>query len=105
MKFGLTEKQQDLINNATMEIPEIEEVVIFGSRAMGNYKKGSDVDIALFGKAVNRSIASKLSFVLNEELYLPYYFDVIAFNTINNEALREHIITFGEVFYHRRMTC
>ncbi len=44
----------------------VEQAVIFGSRAKGNYKKGSDVDIAILGKDIDDKLTSKISYILNE---------------------------------------
>ncbi|WP_204226487.1 nucleotidyltransferase domain-containing protein [Clostridium botulinum] len=50
--FGLLERDIKYINEVLDKFEEIEKAIIFGSRAMGNYKKGSDVDIAIIGKNV-----------------------------------------------------
>ena len=77
MKYGLSERSFELMQDAFRFFDEIESVIIFGSRAMGNYKKGSDVDIAVKGKNVNHDVIGALHTRLNEELPLPYFFDVI----------------------------
>ena len=46
---GLLDRDIKYIRKALEKYDEIEKAVIFGSRAMGNYKKGSDVDIAIDG--------------------------------------------------------
>ena len=75
--FGLLDRDIKYIIKALEQHDEIEKAVIFGSRAMGNYKKGSDVDIAIIGENVNRSIIYKLEDCLNEVYPLPYFFDII----------------------------
>ena len=79
--------------------PEIEEVVIFGSRAMGNFKKGSDVDIAVKGDKVTDDTVTRLTSVLNEELPIPYVIDVLDYASIKNRALLKHIRIYGKKFY------
>ncbi len=79
--------------------PGIEEAVIFGSRAMGNYRRGSDVDIALFGEGVDMKIAQKVAWQLNEETLMPYRFDVLSFAEISNSELRNHILRVGLIVY------
>ena len=76
--------------------PEIEEAVLFGSRAIGNYKKGSDVDLAIKGSRINRTTVNRLSDDLNEEYPLPYFFDVIHYENISSE-LKTHIDTMGRI--------
>lgn len=100
--FGLLERDLKYILEAVNKYSEIEEVIIFGSRAMGNYKKGSDVDIALKGEYVNRKIVCRLSDDLNEEYPLPYFFDVVNYNNISNEELKKHIDNVGKIVYKRK---
>jgi predicted nucleotidyltransferase len=97
-RFGLSDQQLGLIKEAICRFNEIESAVIFGSRAMGNYKPGSDVDLAVKGPRITGEIVSALSILLNEELPLPYFFDVIHYNTLNNATLTEHIDKYGAAF-------
>jgi len=101
MPFGLTDKDIELIRSAIETVAEIEEVIVFGSRAMGNYKNGSDVDLAIKGSEISLRTVSGLSAKLNDELPLPYQFDVVDYSTINTPALTEHIDTFGRVLFQR----
>jgi len=88
---GLTPQQLNLIRERVEQIPEIELVHIFGSRAMGNYNPGSDVDIAVKGKHITEEIVRALNTRLNEELPRPHFFDVVHYNTLENESLIEQI--------------
>ena len=99
--FGISEKSYLLILEALIKFPEIEKAMIFGSRAMGNYKKGSDIDIAVFGEKISFEITSKLHGFLNEELPIPYFTDVINFSTIDNKELKKHILEKGIVIYRK----
>lgn len=90
-RFGLTESHLSLIKDAVDQFSEIESAVLFGSRAMGNFKKGSDVDIAVKGKEFHSNTISRLSALLNEELPLPYFFDIVHYDTLDSTALIEHI--------------
>lgn len=100
--FGLQSRDQTLIKNAIGLFDEIERALIFGSRAMGNYKKGSDVDIAIVGEEVTRKTVSELHFLLNEEYPLPYFFDVVHYEGITNKSLIRHIDTEGVEMYRRK---
>lgn len=80
--------------------PDMEEALIFGSRAMGNYKPGSDVDIALKGNLNPDSVIS-IAAELNEQLPLPYRFDVIEYSSISQKPLIEHVDQHGKVFYRK----
>lgn len=97
--YGLLDRDIKYIIKALEQHDEIEKAIIFGSRAMGNYKKGSDVDIAIIGESVNRSIIYKLDDCLNEVYPLPYFFDIIQYNAITNENLINHIDNEGKVIY------
>jgi len=100
MPYGFNSKELEMINSVFAKFPEIEKVIIFGSRAMGNFKPGSDVDLALEG-SITDDIISKVRTELNEELPLPYIFDIFDRKSISNEALQSHISEYGEVFYHK----
>jgi predicted nucleotidyltransferase len=54
-------------------------------------KKGSDVDIAIMGKNADFTLAAKIKSHLEDDTYLPYFFDVISYNTIKSDELKEHI--------------
>lgn len=100
--FGLLDRDIEYINKALEKHPEIERVIIFGSRAMGNYKKGSDVDLAIIGKDVNRSIVYNIDDYLNEVYPLPYFFDIIQYNEITNKNLINHINNEGKIIYVKK---
>lgn len=96
MDFGL--RQQDLaeIIQMVQQFSVVEEAIIFGSRAKGNYKKGSDIDIAVKGKGVTHEVVASLSFLLNDESATPYFFDIVHFEEISEKELVEHINRVGQ---------
>lgn len=98
MKFGLTEKDLDKLYEVLRVFPNVEKVIIFGSRAMDKYKPGSDIDLAFFGKNLDTNTLNKIEWQF-EELNMPYTFDLILFNKINNQAVIDHINRVGKVFY------
>jgi len=97
--FGLLKRDMDNIITCISKLKEIEKVVVFGSRAMGNYKKGSDVDLAVMGQKVNRKTIIKLSEDLNEVYPLPYFFDILDYKEIYNKDLKNHIDIEGREIY------
>jgi predicted nucleotidyltransferase len=97
--FGLTQTDLDTIVAVISRQAEVEEAIIFGSRAKGNYTAGSDVDIALKGAAVSHATASYISYKLNEETQMPYHFDVLNYQLISNPDLTNHIDRVGVSFY------
>ncbi|MFE7149808.1 nucleotidyltransferase domain-containing protein [Heyndrickxia sporothermodurans] len=99
--FGLLDRDFEYIQRAMENLKEIDKAIIFGSRALGNYKKGSDVDIAISGKNVTSKTLYQLDDLLNEEFPLPYFFDIVQYEEINNENLKNHIDTFGREIYRK----
>jgi predicted nucleotidyltransferase len=95
MKYGLIERDFIYINEAIREFPEIAEVILFGSRAKGNYKTGSDVDLAIKGNLITYEITARFADCLNEEKPLPYFFDVVHYEAIAEPKLKEHIDHVG----------
>ena len=89
--FGLEIEDIEVIKKVLHKFPEIEKAFVFGSRALGNYKKGSDIDIALMAKDDIEESVTRISFELNEETVLPYYFDIVEYRTIENIELKRHI--------------
>jgi uncharacterized protein len=96
---GLSKKDCHLITGILARFPGIHEAIIFGSRAKGKYKNGSDIDVALKGEGINSLIISQIQSILNEELPLPWFFDVVSYEHINDLELKEHINRVGIVFY------
>lgn len=100
MKFGLKENIIAQINNILSDFTNVESVIIYGSRAIGNYKPGSDIDLTCKGNDLNLKILNKISLQL-DDLLLPYTFDLSVFHQIDNEDLIEHINRVGKFFYKR----
>ena len=100
--FGITRKSYQLILAALQDYQEVEKAVLFGSRAKGNYRKGSDIDLAITGKNVSAVIALNLKAYLNEVLPIPYYIDVVAYNLLDQPDLKEHIDRVGISFYQKK---
>lgn len=95
MIFGFNKEEFSELIHILSGYSSITEAIIFGSRAMGNYKKGSDVDIALKGCFDGLSI-SRISRILNDETNLPYKFDIIDYGKISNNELISHISEYGK---------
>jgi predicted nucleotidyltransferase len=99
--FGLKDEDLQNIIKVLQQHSEAEEAIIFGSRAKGNYKNGSDVDIALKGTTLDYKTTTEISYILNEETQMPYRFDVLNYYTISNKDLTEHINRTGISFYKK----
>ena len=101
MNHGLRQRDIEEIVQALRRFPEIDEALLFGSRAKGNYKPGSDVDIAIKGRKIKHSCVVDLSFFLNEESLLPYFFDIVHYEGITERELTQHIDRVGKLLYAR----
>lgn len=100
MTFGLPENTIKKIHFVFIKYPEIEEVIIYGSRAKGDFREGSDIDITLKGEALNERMLSKISIDL-DELNTPYLFDISLFHTLKSLSLIDHINRIGKIFYKK----
>jgi predicted nucleotidyltransferase len=101
MNHGLTSDTVDRIRSVLARFPQVEKAVLYGSRAKGNYKHGSDIDLTLFGSGLNASVLSQISCGL-DDLLLPQKIDVSVFAKISHSDLIEHIRRVGLVFYEKQ---
>ena len=100
MKYGLTETAVGKIRDVFVRFSVIEKAVLYGSRAKGNYKTGSDIDLTLYGEALTSDLLPAIASAL-DDLHLPYTFDLSVFDELSHSKLREHIERVGVVFYQR----
>ena len=100
MDTGLNPQVVEKILTEFRKFSQIETVILYGSRALGTYKAGSDIDLSLLGKDLNQDIVWKVLQALDDTL-LPYVFDLSLFKTLDNPDLKEHISRVGVVFYQR----
>jgi predicted nucleotidyltransferase len=93
--FGLRQEDIQEIHQIISEFPEVTKVLVFGSRAMGNFRPGSDVDLAISGENLSFKTTQKIKGILNEDTLMPYHFDVVNMGEIENKNLLEHILRVG----------
>lgn len=96
---GLLPNEIQQLKGIFAEYPQIEQVVLYGSRAKGNFRNNSDIDLTIKG-----DVSIKTLFEIENELddlLLPYKIDLSIFNTIDNQDLIEHINRVGQVFYEK----
>lgn len=96
--IGLTPKEQEILQNVFKKFDDIKEVILFGSRALGTHKTASDIDLAIKGN-VDINTLSKLKYTLEEDTNLPYFFDVVIYDNLENLELKKHIDEFGKVIF------
>jgi uncharacterized protein len=100
MKYGLSDTAIEKINAVFASFPAVEKVVLYGSRAKGNYKPGSDIDLTLHGRALNMALCGDIVDKL-DELLLPYMIDLSIFAELKHPELEAHIERVGVVFYEQ----
>jgi uncharacterized protein len=101
LRFGLKESTIKKICNVFARHPQVEKAVIYGSRAKGDYKNGSDIDLTLHGDEqltidILYSIMGDI-----DDLLLPYMIDLSIFNNIKDKDVISHIKRVGVPFYEK----
>jgi len=95
-EHGLTEEEVGVIRDAFERFEaDADSVVVFGSRAKGAHREGSDVDLAYRGR-LRPEQRARIKDYLEEETLLPYMFDIVEYDTLENRALRGHIDRVGK---------
>jgi predicted nucleotidyltransferase len=102
MIYGLTEEVVEAICKIFQAHPEVEKVILYGSRAKGNFKPASDIDLTFFGPLIDQTVLNKISWEL-DDLLLAYTFDLSIYSQINNPDLLDHIERVGTLFYSKSL--
>lgn len=101
--YGMTDEELELLCSLFARQKEIEQVILYGSRAKGTNKPFSDVDITLLGVGLSRSHLNCLLADIDDSS-LPYFFDISILSKITNPDLIEQIEKTGVVLYQRGET-
>ena len=96
MNFVLNEENLRIISKAIEPHKEVKQTIIFGSRAMGNFKPTSDIDLVLKGDISSVTVNRIWGFLNDEAPRFPYKVDVLNYDTIVNPELKKHIDTYGK---------
>jgi len=99
MDFGLKESEISMINGVFRQHPDISIVKVFGSRATGNFRKNSDVDLVCWGIA-DEIMISRIQEQL-DGLPMPYLFELKAYENIKHKELKQHIDEYAKTIYIR----
>jgi uncharacterized protein len=100
MNYGLPDTTIREINTVFASFPEVNKVVLYGSRAKGNNKPGSDIDLTMHGTGLTAGLRGTIMDKL-DELLLPYMIDLSVFAELKHPELEAHIERVGVVFYQR----
>ena len=98
-EFGLSERHMEIIRGIYSQFPQIESVILYGSRAKGNFRPGSDIDMTIVADpSFDFSALAKVNGMFHESS-LPYLYDISDFSKLTNPDLIEHIKRCGKVIY------
>jgi predicted nucleotidyltransferase len=101
MKYGLKNAAIRKIRAVFARYPQVEKAVLYGSRAKGSHKNGSDIDLTLYGSEdLTLNVLNKITDEL-DDLLLPYTIDLSIFRDISDTDVIEHIKRAGVMFYEK----
>ena len=103
MNTGLSENTLKSIRDTFSAHPEIDEAILYGSRATGNFRSSSDIDLTLKGKDLDLSLLHKIEDEL-DELLLPYKIDLSIFHYITQSELIAQIGRKGKSICRKEET-
>ncbi len=98
MEYGLKDEYLEELHSIIKRLPDIEEVILYGSRARGDYGVGSDIDICLKGKNITSTDIVNLKNYLYESR-IPYFFDISIWHDLKNEDFKNNIAKDGKIIY------
>jgi len=98
MPYGLKQDTIDKIISVFAKYPQIKRVILYGSRAKGNYRNGSDIDLTIISNNISLQELHKIENEI-DDLLLPYKLDISIFKHIKNKNLIDHISRVGQDFY------
>ena len=99
-RFGLPEAAIEAIQQVLAAHPEVEQAILYGSRALGRQRHASDIDLTLTGPAITPSTLAQIEAEL-DDLLLPWMIDLSRLADLNHPPLRDHIARVGQVLYQR----
>ena len=100
MNHGLSENTVERILGVLAHFPEVEKAVLYGSRAKGTHRPGSDIDLTLCGSGLGQTHLARIDEAL-DDLLLPYQIDLSDMASLTHPALLDHIRRVGIVFYEK----
>jgi len=99
MPYGLSDRTLDTLYSIFGKYPGIRQVVLYGSRAKGNYRNGSDIDLSL--KTDDTFVRADLLRIAGDfdDSDMPYFVDVSIYDKLSNPDLKAHIDRAGKILY------
>ena len=96
MKFGLSDTVIKELQDVFRRHANIEKVLIFGSRSKGNYRAGSDIDLAVIGKDIDYNLLLSILCEI-DDLDLLYTVDLLDYQKKKGTPIGDHIDRVGQV--------
>lgn len=103
LRFGLTSTTIDKIVSMLVQYPEVESAIVYGSRAKGNYRPGSDINLTLVGPELTYRTLLRIETKI-DDLLLPYLFDISLLRQISNPDVVAHIRRVGIPLYEKEQS-
>ncbi|MDA3948587.1 MAG: nucleotidyltransferase domain-containing protein [Spirochaeta sp.] len=91
---GIPERILDAVRNAVCGDERVARVILFGSRAKGNWRDGSDIDIAIVGRNLNAEDVWRWGELLDDDTF-PWSVDIVLISDQTDAALVEHVERVG----------
>jgi uncharacterized protein len=101
MRYGLSDEIIHKISSVFEKFDRVHQVILYGSRAQGNFKNGSDIDLTLKGNEITVHDLSKIESDI-DDLWLPYTIDLSIYDQLEHLELKDHIDRMGVCFYKRK---
>ena len=98
MKFGLSDTVIKELQDVFRRHANIKRVLIFGSRSKGNYRAGSDIDLAVVGKDIDYNLLLTIQCEI-DDLEMLYSIDLLDYQKQKGTPIGDHIDRVGQVFY------
>ena len=96
IQYGIEQDIWDNILSVLRTNPKVQQIILFGSRAKGNFQNGSDIDLALKGVDLTFNDIQDMRIAL-DDLNLPWEIDLLHYDTITDQAVKEHMDRIGVV--------
>jgi len=103
MRYGLNSNTINKLKSVFIQYPQVDEVILYGSRAMGNFESGSDIDLTIIGQEIDLPELNKIENAM-DNLLLPYVIDLSIHDHIKSESLLDHIKRRGINFFTKTKT-
>ena len=98
--FGLVDRDMKTLQGIFKKYPDVKNVFVFGSRAKGTYKQGSDIDLAIMNEGVKDTFIRKMKSDF-EDSSLPYTVDLVNYPTLKHSELKNHIDRVGVPLFRK----